>query len=81
MAETRSIAERVRAVVAETMGKPLEDITDDKTFETLEADSLDVVETVIALDEEFEPARIDDEHFTMASTVADLIAAVEKAHG
>jgi acyl carrier protein len=81
MADTPSIADRVRAVVAETMGKPIEQITDQATFETLEADSLDVVETAIALDEEFEPVRINDEHFTMHSTVADLIAEVEKAHG
>lgn len=78
MAEEKSIAERVRVVVAEITGRPIEQITDNATFEDLQADSLDIIETIIGIELEWDgKVVIDDEAFTMASTIADLIAEVE----
>ena len=79
MAEEKSIADRVRALIAEQMGKPVEEITPEKSFEDLGGDSLDALEALMGVEEALN-VRLDDEVISMASTVGDLIAQVEKAH-
>jgi acyl carrier protein len=50
-----SVEERVRKIVAEQLGVGLEDVTPEASFvEDLGADSLDTVELVMALEEEFD---------------------------
>ena len=50
-----NIEDRVKKIVAEQLGVKLEEITNDSSFvEDLGADSLDTVELVMALEEEFE---------------------------
>ena len=49
-----SVSDRVRAIIAEQLGVKLEEVTDTASFiEDLGADSLDTVELVMALEEEF----------------------------
>ena len=49
-----AVADRVRAIIAEQLGVKLEEVTDTASFiEDLGADSLDTVELVMALEEEF----------------------------
>jgi len=53
-----SIEERVRKIVVEQLGVKEEEVTSDASFiDDLGADSLDTVELVMALEEEFETDR------------------------
>ncbi len=67
------IAERVKKVVAEQLGVELEKVTEEASFtEDLGADSLDIVELAMALEEEFE-IEIPDEDAQAIKTVGDAI--------
>ena len=68
-----SIEERVGKIVAEQLGVKAEDVKADASFvEDLGADSLDTVELVMALEEEFE-TEIPDEDAEKLSTVQEAI--------
>ena len=63
------IVDRVRKIVAEQLGVKEEDVKNDASFvEDLGADSLDTVELVMALEEEFE-TEIPDEQAETITTV------------
>ncbi len=65
-----SIEERVKKIVAEQLGVKEEEVRTDASFvEDLGADSLDTVELVMALEEEFE-TEIPDEEAEKITTVA-----------
>jgi acyl carrier protein len=64
-----SIEEQVKAIVAEQLGVKEEEVTNDASFvDDLGADSLDTVELVMALEEEFE-TEIPDEEAEKITTV------------
>lgn len=64
-----TIEERVKKIVAEQLGVKLEEVTNEASFvDDLGADSLDTVELVMALEEEFE-TEIPDEDAEKISTV------------
>ncbi len=64
-----SIEERVKKIVAEQLGVKEEDVQPSASFvEDLGADSLDTVELVMALEEEFE-TEIPDEEAEKITTV------------
>jgi acyl carrier protein len=68
-----SIAEQVKSIVAEQLGVKEEEVTNDASFvEDLGADSLDTVELVMALEEEFE-TEIPDEEAEKITTVQEAI--------
>ncbi len=72
-----SIEERVKKIVAEQLGVKEEDIQNTASFvEDLGADSLDTVELVMALEEEFE-TEIPDEDAESITTVQHAIDYVE----
>ncbi len=77
-----AVADRVRAIIAEQLGVKLEEVTDAASFiEDLGADSLDTVELVMALEEEF-GIEIPDEDAEKMSSVGDAIKYIEsKAAG
>ncbi len=57
-----NIEERVKKIVAEQLGVKLEEVSNQASFvEDLGADSLDTVELVMALEEEFETEIPDEE--------------------
>ena len=57
-----SIEEQVKGIVAEQLGVKEDEVTNDASFvDDLGADSLDTVELVMALEEEFETEIPDDE--------------------
>ena len=75
-----SIEERVRKIVAEQLGVKEDDIQNSASFvEDLGADSLDTVELVMALEEEFE-TEIPDEEAEKITTVQQAIDYVQ-SHG
>ena len=68
-----SVEERVKKIVAEQLGVKSEDVTNDASFvDDLGADSLDTVELVMALEEEFE-TEIPDEDAEKITTVQQAI--------
>ncbi|MGR8951436.1 MAG: acyl carrier protein [Gammaproteobacteria bacterium] len=72
-----NVEERVKKIVAEQLGVK-EDIANDASFvDDLGADSLDTVELVMALEEEFE-CKIPDEEAEKITTVQQAIDYVEK---
>jgi acyl carrier protein len=72
--------EKVREIVADQLGVDIDEVTEEASFiDDLGADSLDTVELVMALEEEF-GIEIPDEDAEKISTVKDAIAYIE-AHG
>ena len=68
-----NIEERVKKIVAEQLGVKLEDVKNESSFvDDLGADSLDTVELVMALEEEFE-TEIPDEEAEKINTVQAAI--------
>ncbi|MCB1632236.1 MAG: acyl carrier protein [Pseudomonadales bacterium] len=73
-----NVEERVKKIVAEQLGVKLEEVTNDSSFvEDLGADSLDTVELVMALEEEFE-TEIPDEDAENITTVQHAIDYIER---
>ncbi|MBS02365.1 MAG: acyl carrier protein [Gammaproteobacteria bacterium] len=69
--------ERVMKLVCEQLGVKEEDVTPEASFvEDLGADSLDTVELVMALEEEFE-TEIPDEEAEKITTVKEAIDYIE----
>ena len=75
--EMSEIAEKVKKIVVEQLGVAEDQVTPDAKFiEDLGADSLDQVELVMALEEEFD-SDIPDEDAEKLTTVGAAIAYVE----
>ncbi|OGV46800.1 MAG: acyl carrier protein [Lentisphaerae bacterium GWF2_44_16] len=73
-----SIREKVKKIVVEQLGVSEDQVTDDAKFiEDLGADSLDQVELVMALEEEF-GADIPDEDAEKMTTVGEAIKYIEE---
>ena len=76
-----SIEEQVKSIVAEQLGVKEDEVTNDASFvDDLGADSLDTVELVMALEEEFE-TEIPDEEAEKITTVQQAIDFVTSRQG
>jgi acyl carrier protein len=72
-----SVEARVKKIVCEQLGVSEEEVTPEASFiEDLGADSLDIVELVMALEEEYE-LEISDEDAEKIKTVRDVISYIE----
>ncbi len=72
------VAEKVKSIVAEQLGVKIEEVKEDSKFiDDLGADSLDTVELVMALEEEF-GAEIPDEDAEKLTTVGDAVKYVQE---
>ena len=67
------IFENLAALLSEQFGVDVDSITMDTSFEDLGADSLDIVEMTMAVEEEFGLEDMDEEDLSGISTVADLV--------
>jgi acyl carrier protein len=73
-----NVAERVKGIIAEQLGVKKEEIKPESSFvDDLGADSLDTVEVVMALEEEF-GIEIPDEDAEKMSTVGEAINYIEE---
>lgn len=76
-AEKQTIEEKVKAIIVEQLGVKAEEVIPDAKFiEDLGADSLDTVELVMALEEEF-GMEIPDEEAEKLQSVGDVIKYIE----
>jgi acyl carrier protein len=76
-----SVEDQVRAIIAEQLGVKAEEIKNDASFvDDLGADSLDTVELVMALEEEFETEIPADEaeKITTVQNAIDYVSARQK---
>ena len=74
----KSIAEKVKDIIVEQLGVNPEQVTPQASFiEDLGADSLDIVELVMAFEEEFS-VEVPDEDAKKLQTVGDVIKYIEE---
>ena len=79
--ETEQIEERVRKILAENLSVPENEVTTESRFqEDLDADSLDLVEAVLALEEEF-GVSIPEEEMEGVKTVGQAVNLVAEKLG
>ncbi len=72
-----SVEEKVFGIVSDQLDAPKEDVTRESSFvDDLKADSLDIVELVMALEDEFD-IKIPDEDYDKIKTVGDVINYIE----
>lgn len=73
----KSIEQRVKDIIVEQLGVNADQVTAEAKFiEDLGADSLDIVELVMALEEEF-GSEIPDEQAEKLLTVGDVVKYIE----
>lgn len=73
-----AVEERIKSIIAEQLGVKAEDVTAEASFiDDLGADSLDTVELIMALEEEF-GIEIPDEDAEKMSNVGDTIKYIDE---
>ena len=78
MADTKKTSEEVIAMLAKQLNKKIEELTPDKRIkEDLNADSLDIVELIMNIEEKY-GITVPDEAAMEIKTVQDLISFVDK---
>lgn len=77
MASSGDIAERIKSIIVEQLGVSIEEVQPQASFiEDLGADSLDIVELIMALEEEYD-IEIPDEDAEKIQTVQDVTSYIE----
>ena len=72
-----AVADKVKSIIVEQLGVDEEEVTPDASFvDDLGADSLDIVELVMAFEEAFE-LEIPDEDAEKITTVKDAVEYIE----
>ena len=76
-----SVSEKVKSIIVEQLGVDADEVTVEASFtEDLGADSLDIVELVMAFEEEFD-IEIPDEDAEKIGRVQEAISYIEKNQG
>ena len=76
--ERTEILEKVRDIASDVLGVDADEITEETTFDDLDADSLDRLQLVTAMEDEFD-LEIDDDKLAAINSVADAVDAIESA--
>ncbi len=66
------VFDKVKSIIVDQLGRKPEDVTMNTTFEDMDVDSLDVVELIMAIEDEFD-ITIDDEDANRFQTMNDLV--------
>lgn len=73
-----AVEEKIKSIIAEQLGVKIEEVNPQASFiDDLGADSLDTVELIMALEEEFN-VEIPDEDAEKMTTVGDAIKYIEE---
>ncbi len=72
------VFEKIVALLSEQLGVDPENITMDTSFEELGADSVDVVDLTMAVEEEFGLSDLSDENLAEMTTVGDFVRFLQK---
>ena len=72
------IFDKIAEIAADVLGVDVADISDETTFDDLDADSLERLQLVTAIEDEFD-LEIDDETLLSLNSVADAVDAIENA--
>ena len=78
--EHSEIFEKVADIASDVLGINADEITEETTFYDLDADSLDRLQLVTAMEDEFD-IEIDDEKLEAINSVAEAIVAIKSALG
>lgn len=73
--DRNDVFEKVAEAVAETMDVDVDGLTEETTFESLSADSLDRIELVTTLEDAFD-ASLDDDSLVSIQTLGDAVDAI-----
>lgn len=71
-----NVMDKVKGIVAEQLEVELDSLKAETTFEQIDADSLDIVELVMALEEEFE-MEISDQEIENIKNIGDIVKFIE----
>ncbi len=72
-----ALVDKIKELISKQLNKPVEDITEDCEFvKDLGADSLDVVEMLMNLEEEFD-ITVPEEEAVNIKTVGDIVKIIE----
>lgn len=72
------IFDKIAEVTADVLGVDVAEISDETTFDDLDANSLERLQLVTAIEDEFN-LEIDDETLLSLNSVADAVDAIENA--
>lgn len=72
------IFDKIAEVTADVLGVDVAEISDETTFDDLDANSLERLQLVTAIEDEFD-LEIDDETLLSLNSVADAVYAIEAA--
>lgn len=76
--ERNEIFEKIIEIASDVLGTNPDDVNEQTTFDDLDADSLDRLQLVTAMEDEFD-LEIDEEKLLAISSVADAVEAIESA--
>jgi len=71
-----SVENKVKDIIADQLEVAVDKLSMETTFEDIDADSLDIVELVMALEEEFD-LEISDQEIENINTVGDVVKYIE----
>ncbi len=71
-----SVESKVKGIIAAQLEVAVDKLTMETSFEDIDADSLDIVELVMALEEDFD-LEISDQEIESIKTVGDVIKYIE----
>lgn len=69
---------KVADIASDVLGIDMDEITEETTFDDLDADSLDRLQLVTAIEDEFD-IEMDEERLLTIASVADALDAIEAA--
>jgi len=75
------VFEKIAQLIAEQFSVEVESMTMETSFEDLGADSLDIVELSMALEEEFDVGEMGDDDLSGVLTVGDLVRHISEKLG
>ena len=77
--EMQDIFERLQKIIADQFAVELDEITEDTSFEEdLGADSVDLVELVMGMEQEFKIGEVREEELATLTTVGDCVDVLAK---